>query len=67
VVNEKKIENAIKHISKVFNDNNITTEEIYIALPDIIVTLFEQLNYNDFEKQKQFFKNLEEVVYEKIN
>jgi len=67
MVNENEIKNAIKHIRKVFSANNITTREIYIVLPDLIATLLEQLNYDDFEKQKRFFKNLEEVVYEKMN
>ena len=62
MVNENEISNAISRINKAFSENDITLREVYLALPDIIMSLFKYLHYNDLEKQKNFFKDLEEVV-----
>ena len=62
MVNENEISNAISRINKAFSENNITLREVYLALPDMIMSLFKYLHYNDLEKQKNFFKDLEEVV-----
>jgi len=65
MVNENEILNAISRINEAFSENEITLQEVYLALPDLIKTLFKYLHYNDLEKQKNFFKDLEEVVLNK--
>jgi len=54
--------NAIRHINKAFSENDITSREVYLALPTLIMSLFKYLHYDNLEKQKKFFEDLEEVV-----
>jgi len=61
---ERKIETAAKRIDKAFASQKITYKELVTVLPILFIGIFKDMHIeDDIEKQKKFFEELENAVY----
>jgi len=58
-----EIVNALERVSIAFGEKEITVKEIYLSLPVLIATIFEDKGITkNFEEQEKFYKELKDVV-----
>jgi len=58
-----EIVNALERVSIALSEKEITVKEIYLSLPVLIATIFEDKGITkNFEEQEKFYKELKDVV-----
>jgi hypothetical protein len=66
-IKKRQMRDAVKKISDAFDKDNISVKEFVLAQPILIIAVFNMLKINkDKEKQSEFFKDLENAVYETL-
>jgi len=64
----EEILDAINKIDKAFVAGKVTKKEVFLALPVIIIEIFKDVHAEkDIGEQKEFFKRLEDAVYELLD
>ena len=60
---KNEVLSAIRRINDAFSEKHITIKEVYLSLPVLIATIFEDKKItNDPEEQEKFYKELKDVV-----